>query len=344
MDEWSKPPTKEGKEPGFNNLKEKIRAKEAERQAEESQNKWVPAAEAQQPPPQPPAPVQQVKQRESLERGLSPSRPSLNFSWGQGGKKQAEQAAQPTRKSATPMVGKMPWLKGNSSSTTTTSGRTSKFGPPVSQGTGIVPVVPPPQLVTAPVILGGSNNDASNVPLPPMPPIPKDPPPKNAPMYNTPPPNMMSQPRPPLPNLPPKIPRNPKPTSQVDVNAMLLAAKQHMQQSLNTKLSNIGLPPQQLGEALPDSIPLPESIPIPGNPPPSVPSFPMDMEVPLPSEPAPPPTFNESAPTTSNYGAPDNYSATKRKPAPDSDPAPPGEGPDLDELAMLGIDPSDSIM
>jgi len=341
LDEWSKPPTKEGKEPLLNNLKEKIRAKEAERLAEESQNKWVPA-EAQQPPPQQAPPVQQVKQRESLERGLSPSRASVNISWGQGVKKQAEQSAQPARKSATPMVGKMPWLKGNSSGSTTTTGRTSKFGPPVSQGTGIVPVVPPPQLVTAPVILGGSN-DASNVPLPPMPPPPKDPP-----NFNTPPPNMMGMAKPPLPNvpklpnLPPKIPRNPKPTSQVDMDAMLVAAKQHMQQSLNTKLSNIGLPPQPLGEAMPDSIPLPESIPIPGNPP----SFPMDIEVPLPSEPAPPPSFNESAPTTSNYGAPDNYSATKRSGSgrENPDPAPPGEGPDLDELAMLGIDPSDSIV
>ena len=64
-----------------------------------------------------------------------------------------------------------------------------------------------------------------------------------------------------------------------------------------------------------------------------------------------------ATPHDPSYGLPDNYSATAQTimgpgvgEAIDpgtmggTDPAPPGEGPDPDELAMLGIDPSDSTV
>jgi len=159
-----------------------------------------------------------------------------------------------------------------------------------------------------------------------------------------------------------KIPRNPQPRSQVDINEMLAAAQRHMQHSINTKLSNIGLPPQDIrsGALIQDhaeAIPLPESIPMPD------PAVPIMMPTMAPPEPGPgygygqpppeeinPPPDYAPAPLNSSYGAPDNYSAANqsknqsRSDIGNSDPAPPGEGPDPEEMAMLGIDPEDSIV
>ncbi len=114
-----------------------MRAKEEKFREEENQNKWIPAeiSTPTEPPPE--------SSRESQERPFSPSRPSLNISWGQGVKKQLD-IPLPGGKKTTPIVGKMPWLKKD-------TGRASKFGPPIS---GLAASVPPPTLVTAVPTLG----------------------------------------------------------------------------------------------------------------------------------------------------------------------------------------------
>ena len=172
-----------------------------------------------------------MKQRESesLERGLSPSRPSLNISWGQGVRGiKSEQSAAPTRKSAAPIVGKMPWLKGGSNSAAAPGGRASKFGPPVAAGVGITPNVPPPKLVTEPVKLGAvDSNNVQDTPLPPLPPADNS----SSHDFSIPPPSHVIQKQPPLPaTLLSKIPRNPTPHTNLNINDMLAAAKRHMQE------------------------------------------------------------------------------------------------------------------
>jgi hypothetical protein len=329
--------------------------------AEQGQAKWLPAEPT---PPKEPAPApshhQQVKNRESLERGLSPSRPSLTISWGQGARSKTEQSQAPTRKSAAPMVGKMPWLKGGSSSGG--AARASKFGPPVTSGVGITPAVPPPKLVTEPVKLGAVEVDVKDTPLPPLPPPPQvpktiPPPTKTGLDFSVPPPHLIPQPPLPLMSIP-KIPRNPTPANQLNINEMLAAAQRHMQNSVNKKLSNIGLPPRNIMEPAPElAIPLPESIPMPDNiglpaaaPPEPGPGY---GYAPMPADIQPPPDYAPAS-TVPTYGAPDNYSPAKKRAIQrhhtmmnmdtGPDPAPPGEGPDPDELAMLGIDPEDSTV
>ena len=64
-----------------------------------------------------------------------------------------------SRKTPTPMVGKMPWLKKDG------PGRASKFGPPVS---GVTSAVPPPTQVTAPLTLGAPGGASSGPGLLPV--------------------------------------------------------------------------------------------------------------------------------------------------------------------------------
>ena len=73
----------------------------------------------------------------------------------------------PSRKTPTPTVGKMPWLKKKEPS------RASKFGPPV---TGVSTAVPPPTQVTAPLTLGPAPTPAISLP-PSLPPVAAAPPP-----------------------------------------------------------------------------------------------------------------------------------------------------------------------
>jgi len=129
------------------------------------------------------------------------------ISWGQGvkGQKATNDAATSGGKKVPPLVGKMPWLKkdgggtGTSSPTpTSTGGRVSKFGPPV---TAVAMTVPPPMLVTAVPTLGQQQQQP---PPPPMPPVSSIIPPPTA-IISVPPPaatgdfNYSHIPPPPLP-------------------------------------------------------------------------------------------------------------------------------------------------
>ncbi len=98
----------------------------------------------------------------------------MAIAWGQGvkGQKATNDAATSGGKKVPPLVGKMPWLKkdgggtGTASPTpTSTGGRVSKFGPPV---TAVAMTVPPPMLVTAVPTLGQQQQQP---PPPPMPPV-----------------------------------------------------------------------------------------------------------------------------------------------------------------------------
>ena len=134
----------------------------------------------------------------------------MAISWGQGvkGQKATNDAATSGGKKVPPLVGKMPWLKkdgggtGTSSPTpTSTGGRVSKFGPPV---TAVAMSVPPPMLVTAVPTLGQQQQP----PPPPMPPVSSIPPPA---IISVPPPaatgdfNYSHIPPPPLPDNKPKV-------------------------------------------------------------------------------------------------------------------------------------------
>jgi len=114
-----------------------------------------------------------------------------------------------------------------------------------------------------------------------------------------------SVPPPPIPFQQPKVDRNPTP-SALDISTMLANAQKHMKESLNTKLQSIGFPPNISGPLTEPEmdIPLPIDMPVPASKPPS--------------------SVNNS------------YA--------EADCLPPGEGPDPDDLALLGIDPSDSII
>ena len=142
---------------------------------------------------------------------LQGARPSVAIAWGQGvkGQKSANDAAAAGAKKVPPLVGKMPWLKkdggsggsgGSASPTPTTTGRVSKFGPPV---TAVAMSVPPPMLVTAVPTLG---QPTPNPPPPPVPPVGIIPPP-----ISVPPPgggvgfNYSHIPPPPLPDNKPKV-------------------------------------------------------------------------------------------------------------------------------------------
>ena len=236
-------------------IQEKMRAKEAELSREENSQKWVPADI---PIPPKPKAIPEPS-RQSSERGISPNRPSLSMSWGQGIKAKLD-IPLPNSKKA-PIVGKMPWLKKD--------GRASKFGPPV---TNAVAAVPPPTLVTTQPKLGTGVQDTSLPNLPTSAPPPTTP--TFKPSQTSTPTNAVSgfgfdtsRPPPPLPNKS-KVDRNPKPAESVNMAAMLAAAQKHMQASLNTKMQKIGFPPQIAGgltepaEAIPlPTIPLPTEMP-----------------------------------------------------------------------------------
>lgn len=166
-------------------------------------------------------------------------------------------------------------------------------------------------------------------------------------------------PPPPLPDKPKGGDRNPKPVA-VDMEAMLLAAKQHMQQSLSNKLRSIGVPVKPFGGGggggaePPDDIPLPAA-PAPMTAPPPMAAMPSAVKpsaglpppMPMPPHMMPPvmpmhhmhyqpiPVPDVPVPGYEMGGA----GIPAQQPAEDI--APPGEGPDPEELRMLGIDPAD---
>jgi len=373
LKEWAQPPEHQ-MDPSLMSLKEKMKAKEEGfRREEELRNRWVTSEPEPTPPPEPLKPHEQP---------IPENRPSVAISWGQGIKKTPEPQLPPKKNN--PMVGKMPWLKrgdSNGPEQPPVNGRErrSKFGPPVSSNS-----IPPPSLVTqVPTLgqqqgqMGGPTQDmieqgySQGYPQPP-PPMAGPPPSmtqNNANMeqqygghdqqaqmmmmagygYGVPPPQQEVTPPPePTPAPPPKPQRNPKPQS-MDMNAMIAAAQQHMQKNLTSKLLSIGVPIGRFG--IPSSGQTEtESIPLPGDP--------MGVDMDIADIPAPPmpdiPRQNQPAPDiplppeiqadTEPDNQPPGESFEDDCAPPGEEIAPPGEGPDEDEMRMLGIDPGDAVV
>lgn len=358
-------------DPSLMSLKEKMKAKEEGfRREEELRNRWVTSEPEPTPPPEPLKPHEQP---------IPENRPSVAISWGQGIKKTPEPQLPP--KKNTPLVGKMPWLKRGDSNgpeqpPVNGSGRRSKFGPPVSGGS-----IPPPSLVTQVPTLGQQQGQMGGPPQDmieqgysqgyPQPPPPMAGPPPSMTQntggmeqqygggnhdqaqmmmmagygYGMPPPQQEVTPPPePTPAPPPKPQRNPKPQS-MDMNAMIAAAQQHMQKNLTSKLLSIGVPIGRFG--IPSSGQTePESIPLPGDP------MGVDMDIAdIPAPPMPDISQNQPAPDIplppeiQADTEPDNQPPGEDDCAPPGEEiGPPGEGPDEDELRMLGIDPGDAVV
>jgi len=141
-----------------------------------------------------------------------------------------------------------------------------------------------------------------------------------------------SVPPPPIPFQQPKVDRNPTP-SALDISTMLANAQKHMKESLNTKLQSIGFPPNISGPLTEPEMDIPLPIDMPGFPEPTIygsgpvyqppTQYTQEPDIPVPAS-KPPSSVNNS------------YA--------EADCLPPGEGPDPDDLALLGIDPSDSII
>jgi len=371
LKEWAQPPEHQ-MDPNLMSLKEKMKAKEEGfRREEELRNRWVTSEPEPTPPPEPLKPSEQP---------IPENRPSVAISWGQGIKKTPEPQLPP--KKATAMVGKMPWLKrgdsnGPEQAAVNGSGRQrqSKFGPPVTN-------IPPPSLVTQVPTLGQQQGQVGGPPQdmieqgysqgypqppPPMagppPSLSQHPPPSHSEQYDhqaqmmmmagygygmPPPQHEVTPPPDPTPAPPPKPQRNPKPQS-MDMNAMIAAAQQHMQKNLTSKLLSIGVPISRFG--IPSSGHTePESIPLPGDP--------MGVDMDIADIPAPPmpdiPSQNQPAPDiplppeiqadTEPDNQPPGDSFEDDCAPPGEEIAPPGEGPDEDEMRMLGIDPGDAVV
>merc|ERR1712106_642443 len=370
LKEWVQPPEHQ-MDPSLMSLKEKMKAKEEGfRREEELRNRWVTSEPEPTPPPEPLKPSEQP---------IPENRPSVSIGWGQGIKKTPEPQL-PPKKNA-PLVGKMPWLKrgdpNGQEPAVNGSGRRSKFGPPVSAS------IPPPSLVTQVPTLGqqghmggpgGPPQDmieqgySQGYPQPP-PPMERPPPGMAQNMeqqyggnphdqqtqmmmmagygYGMPPPQQEATPPPdPTPAPPPKPQRNPKPQS-MDMNAMIAAAQQHMQKNLTTKLLSIGVPISRFG--IPSNGPSEtESIPLRGDPmgvdmdiadipAPPMPDIPHQNQ-PAPDIPLPPELLANSEPDNQPGDFEDDCAP------PGEDILPPGEGPDEDEMRMLGIDPGDAVV
>merc|ERR1711892_1386050 len=370
LKEWVQPPEHQ-MDPSLMSLKEKMKAKEEGfRREEELRNRWVTTEPEPTPPPEPLKPSEQPTPE---------NRPSVSIGWGQGIKKTPEPQL-PPKKNA-PLVGKMPWLKrgdpNGQEPAVNGSGRRSKFGPPVSAS------IPPPSLVTQVPTLGQQGHMGGPGGPPqdmieqgysqgyPQPPPPMERPPpgmaqnmeqqyggnphdQQAQMmmmagygYGMPPPQQeATSPPDPTPAPPPKPQRNPKPQS-MDMNAMIAAAQQHMQKNLTTKLLSIGVPISRFG--IPSNGPSEtESIPLPGDP--------MGVDMDIADIPAPPmpdsPHQNQPAPDIPlppellANSEPDNQPGDFEDDCapPGEDILPPGEGPDEDEMRMLGIDPGDAVV
>jgi len=286
LKEWTEPPEQAPVDPTLASLKEKMKAKEEEAKREEDlRNRWVTKEIEPTPPPEIP---------KITEQPLPENRTSIKMSWGMGTRKTPDPG--PPVKKNPALVGKMPWVKNGEANNVNGGGasapRRSKFGPPVSVGA----TIPPPSLVTqAPTLAkGGEAVDANfsntnNFPPPPPPmlapppaaaggqeqhqqpppwaggPTPgQGPPPNNGQQWygygGMPPPDMSKPPE--VNPIVPKVNRNPKPQN-VDMNAMIAAAQQHMQKNLTAKLGQLGVPLSTFGistqqKSETESIPLPE--------------------------------------------------------------------------------------